>query len=54
MEEGGFAGAGGADDGDEFAGVDREADVSEGGDLEFAGGVGFAQVLGGDDGVHEG
>ena len=49
MEEGGFAGAGGADDGDELAGVDGEVDVAKGGDFEFAGAVGLAEVLGDDD-----
>ncbi len=50
VEEGGFAGAGGADDGDELAGFDGEADVAEGGDFKFAGAVGLAEVLGEDDG----
>ena len=50
VEERGFAGAGGADDGDELAGGDGEVDVAEGGDLEFAGAVGLAEVLGEDDG----
>jgi hypothetical protein len=52
VEEGGFAGAGGADDGDELAGVDGEVDVAQGFDLEFAGAVGFAEMLSGDDGLH--
>ena len=50
VEEGGFSGAGGADDGDELAGGDGEVDVAEGGDLEFAGAVGLAEVPGEDDG----
>jgi hypothetical protein len=50
VEKGGFSGAGGADDGDELAWSDGEVDVAEGGDLEFAGSVGFAQVRGEDDG----
>jgi hypothetical protein len=50
VEEGRFAGAGGADDGDELAGRDGEADVAEGGDFEFAGAIGFAEVLGENDG----
>ena len=50
VEEGGFSGAGGADDGDELAGFDGEVDVAKGGDLEFAGAVGLAEVLGEDDG----
>ena len=49
VEEGRFSGAGGADDGDELARSDGEVDVAEGGDLEFAGAVGFAEVLGEDD-----
>jgi hypothetical protein len=50
VEQGGFSGAGGADDGDELAWSDGEVDVAEGGNLEFAGSVGFAQVCGEDDG----
>ena len=52
VEEGGLAGAGGAYDGDEFAWLDGEADVTEGGDFEFAGAVGLAEVLGDDDRLH--
>lgn len=50
VEEGGFTGPGGTYDGDELAGGDGEVDVAEGGDFEFAGAVGFAEVLGQDDG----
>ena len=50
VEEGGLAGAGGADDGDELAGRDGEADLAECGDFEFAGAIGFAEVLGENDG----
>jgi len=54
VEEGGFAGAGRADDGDELAGLDGEVDVAESGDLELAGAVGFAEVARDDDGLCEG
>src|SRR5216683_2101093 len=50
VEEGGFSGAGGADDGYELAGSDGEVDLAEGGDLEFAGAIGLAEILGEDDG----
>ena len=50
VEEGGLSGAGGADNGDELAGSDGEVDVAKGGNLEFAGAVGLAQVAGDDDG----
>jgi hypothetical protein len=50
VEEGGLARAGGAYDGDELAGRDREADLAEGGDFEFAGAIGFAEILGENDG----
>ena len=35
VEEGGFAGAGGADDSDELAGSDGEVDLAKGGDFEL-------------------
>ena len=47
-----FAGAGGADDGDELAGGDFEVDVAKGGDFQFAVAVGLAEVLGDDDWGH--
>ena len=49
VEEGGFAGAGGTYDGDELAGNDGKVDVAKGGDFEFTGAVGLAEVLGKDD-----
>jgi hypothetical protein len=54
VEKGGLAGAGGADDGDELTGRDGEANFVEGGDFEFAGAVGFPEVLGENDGRHYG
>src|SRR5216683_8355498 len=51
VEEGGFSGARGADDGDELAGSDGEVDAAEGGDLEFAGAVGLTEIPGEDDGL---
>ena len=50
IEEGGLARAGGADDGDKLAGLDGEVDAAEGGNLELAGTVGLAEILGDDDG----
>ena len=53
VEEGGLAGARGTDDGDEFAWLDCEVNFAEGGDFEFAGAVGFAEVLSENDWLHE-
>jgi hypothetical protein len=51
VEQGGFAVAGFADNGDEFAGVDVERDFVEDGDFAVADGVGFDDVLHLDNGV---
>jgi hypothetical protein len=51
VEEGGFAGAGGTDDGDELAWCDGEVDLAEGGNFQLAGAVGLAQIAGEDDGL---
>ena len=53
VEEGGLARAGWADDGDELAWLDSEVNFAEGGDFEFAGAVGFAEVLSENDWLHE-
>ena len=45
VEEGGFAGAGGAHDGDELAGVDGEVDAAEHPGFGVAGFVGAFEVL---------
>ncbi len=50
MEEGRFAGSGGAHNSDELPRHDGEADVAQCGDFEFAGAVGLAEVLGDNDG----
>ena len=52
VEEGGLARTGWADDGDEFAWLDSEVNFAEGGDFEFAGAVGFAEVLSENDWLH--
>ena len=49
MEEGGFAGAGGAHEGDEFAAGDGQVDGFEGEDLNLAAFEGFGEVVGLDD-----
>ncbi len=51
IEERRFTRAGRANDGDEFARLDVEGDVAQGFDLEFAGTVDLAEMLGRDDGV---
>jgi hypothetical protein len=50
IEERGLARARRANDGDELARLDVEGDVAQGFDLELAGAIGLAEVLGRDDG----
>jgi hypothetical protein len=49
IEKSRFPGAGGANNSDELAGINRKAHTAKCGDLEFAGAVGLAKVLGKDD-----
>ena len=51
VEQRGFAGARGADDGNKFAGIDLEADAAHGGDFKLAGGIDLGQVVGQDNGL---
>lgn len=52
VKEGGFAGAGGANDGNELTSLDLEADVAKSRNLNLSSAIRLAQRIGGDDGVH--
>src|SRR4051812_9421834 len=51
MEQGAFAGAGRAHQGEKFAGVDVERDVVEGSDIDFALSINLGEISDGDDDV---
>jgi hypothetical protein len=50
VKERGFSGAGGADDGNEFARLNAEGDTPHGSHLEAAGGIDLYQVFSEDNG----